>query len=161
MSHKYCANCGKEYLKKDKPLNCSFCNHITYFNPIPVTVIVLKTNKGVLLGRRNIEPGKGLWALTSGYMDLGEDHLDSAKREIFEELGIQYNGEFSILAIRGNSTKHQLLTFLVNSEEINVDSFNFIPNEEVSEIKYVSQPETLAFQGHTEVLLNYFNKSKN
>lgn len=43
----------------------------------------------VLLARRGHEPGKGMWSLPGGAVELGESLEDALKREIFEEVSIR------------------------------------------------------------------------
>jgi mutator protein MutT len=42
----------------------------------------------ILLIRRANEPGKGLWSIPGGLVELGETVRDAAKREVEEETGI-------------------------------------------------------------------------
>jgi ADP-ribose pyrophosphatase YjhB (NUDIX family) len=42
----------------------------------------------VLLVRRGVNPGKGLWALPGGYMDAGEMPEQALRREIDEEVAL-------------------------------------------------------------------------
>ena len=42
----------------------------------------------VVLLRRGIEPGYGLWTFPGGFVDLGESVEDAARREVREELEI-------------------------------------------------------------------------
>ena len=58
--------------------------------------MVLKNGK-VLLGKRHPDPekassllhGEGTWTMPGGKLDFGEDLLEAAKREIFEEVGLK------------------------------------------------------------------------
>ena len=43
----------------------------------------------VLLVRRANEPSKGLWSVPGGKIELGEELHAAAKREIFEETGVE------------------------------------------------------------------------
>jgi ADP-ribose pyrophosphatase YjhB (NUDIX family) len=43
----------------------------------------------VLLTRRTINPGRGLWTFPGGFVDFGESVTDAALRETFEETGLK------------------------------------------------------------------------
>ena len=51
--------------------------------------IVLLRGDEVLLVRRGKPPAAGLWSLPGGAQELGETAADCAKRELFEETGLQ------------------------------------------------------------------------
>lgn len=55
---------------------------------VGVGAIVIKDD-AVLLVKRGINPGKGLWAIPGGNLNLGETLQDAAQREIMEETGIE------------------------------------------------------------------------
>lgn len=52
---------------------------------------VLKTNKGALLMKREIEPFKGSWVLPGGAVEPNERLVDAVKREVKEETGLDVN----------------------------------------------------------------------
>lgn len=54
---------------------------------VGVGAIVIKEGR-VLLVRRGIHPGKGLWAIPGGGLKLGETLQQGAEREIEEETGV-------------------------------------------------------------------------
>lgn len=89
---KYCPLCGTCLTQqhdgtKIRPM-CPACGFVLYRNPYPtVSVLVINDNK-VLLGKRVAEPGKGKWALPSGYIEFEDDFLNSAIREVKEETGL-------------------------------------------------------------------------
>lgn len=60
------------------------------FPPVFVTVDAVVTCSGhVLLIQRGKAPGKGLWAVPGGFLDLDETLLQSALRELKEETGLE------------------------------------------------------------------------
>lgn len=55
---------------------------------VGVGAIVIKDD-AVLLVKRGINPGKGMWAIPGGNLKLGETLQAAAEREIMEETGIE------------------------------------------------------------------------
>ena len=67
-------------------LVCNDCGFIYYANPKLVVGAVVESDDGrILLCRRAIEPGHGLWTIPAGFMELDETPLDGALREAEEE----------------------------------------------------------------------------
>ena len=58
-------------------------------HPIPGVGAIVVSNKGVLLARRDKDPGTGLWSIPGGAVEPGEAQRESVYREVFEETGIQ------------------------------------------------------------------------
>src|SRR5919198_505558 len=54
---------------------------------VAVGVVVLRDGK-VLLIQRGRDPGRGLWAVPGGMVDLGETCREAARREAKEETGL-------------------------------------------------------------------------
>lgn len=55
---------------------------------VGVGVIIVRDGR-VLLVQRGREPGRGLWALPGGMVDLGETMRQAAAREALEETGLR------------------------------------------------------------------------
>jgi 8-oxo-dGTP diphosphatase len=92
--HKFCPLCGCVLsITKLDGLNrsiCSKCGWVHYANPLPsVVAFVLREGKELLLIKRGVPPGKGRWALPSGFVEADELPQDTALRELKEETGIK------------------------------------------------------------------------
>lgn len=89
---KYCPLCQKELViqESDHRLRsvCPNCGFIHYKNPAPVISLLIVHHEQVLLGKRTREPGNGLWATPSGYVEYDDDFLTAAIREAKEETGL-------------------------------------------------------------------------
>ncbi len=57
-------------------------------SPIPGVGAVVVGSDGVLLVRRDKEPGKGLWSIPGGAVEVGETQKDALRREVEEETGV-------------------------------------------------------------------------
>ena len=90
---RYCPLCGTELslteaAGKDRP-TCPACGYIHFQNPSPGIAVLVIDGDRVLLGKRSAEPGKGKWAIPSGYIEFEEDYLAAARREVKEETGLE------------------------------------------------------------------------
>jgi 8-oxo-dGTP diphosphatase len=56
---------------------------------VGVAVIIRNKQRQVLMGLRKGSHGEGLWSLPGGHMELGESFLQTCKREVHEEVGLQ------------------------------------------------------------------------
>jgi ADP-ribose pyrophosphatase YjhB (NUDIX family) len=90
-----CSRCGGSLCLGPLPgedrerLACEACGHITYVNPrLVVTTLPITEAGDVMLLRRGIEPGRGLWAQPGGFMEIDETVDAGAVRETLEETGL-------------------------------------------------------------------------
>lgn len=88
----YCSTCGTPLavvVVEGKPRRfCPECRRPVFLNPKVVAAAVVRGPGGVLLVRRNLEPGRGLWAIPGGYVDRGEVVEAAVAREVVEETGL-------------------------------------------------------------------------
>lgn len=56
--------------------------------PIPGVGAIVVSDKGILLARRDKAPGKGLWSIPGGAVELGETQKEAVIREVLEETGV-------------------------------------------------------------------------
>ena len=70
-------------------LVCPACGHIAYVNPRVVTTTLPVNDSGeLILIRRGLEPGRGLWAQPGGFLEVDETVTEGAVRETLEETGL-------------------------------------------------------------------------
>jgi 8-oxo-dGTP diphosphatase len=56
--------------------------------PIPGVGAIVVGSNGLLLARRDKNPGRGLWSIPGGGVELGETQVTSVIREVKEETGV-------------------------------------------------------------------------
>ena len=95
ISYHFCPTCAgpleHRLLKPGEPerLVCTNCGQIIFMDPkVAVGTIIRAPDERLVLVRRAIEPGYGLWVFPGGYVDRGEQILDAALREAREESGL-------------------------------------------------------------------------
>jgi ADP-ribose pyrophosphatase YjhB (NUDIX family) len=86
----HCPRCaGAIRVSYPHSVHCEVCGYEAYWNPKPVAAAIPVTPDGkVILLRRGFNPGKGLWTMPGGFVDLGESVEQAAVREAREELEI-------------------------------------------------------------------------
>jgi len=94
-SMSFCPLCGAPLKVEAVPPDhreqkvCSRCRFVFYLNPKVVAATIPEQDGALLLTRRSINPGSGLWTFPGGFVDFGETVTDGAMRETFEETGLK------------------------------------------------------------------------
>ena len=55
---------------------------------LAVAAVIINDRDEIVLIRRGVEPGLGLWSIPGGAVELGERLVDALKREVKEETGL-------------------------------------------------------------------------
>ena len=84
---KFCSNCGTPIDKK-LPVKCVKCAAEFWRNPRCCAGALTLDNNKVLLVRRLAPPWDGYWDIPGGYCEWNEHPKQCAKRETFEEAGL-------------------------------------------------------------------------
>jgi ADP-ribose pyrophosphatase YjhB (NUDIX family) len=157
--HSHCSFCGAAFAADlGWPRTCGSCAQTTYLNPLPVAILLLPVDGGLLTVRRGIEPRKGMLALPGGYIGLGESWQQAAARELWEETGVRVDPDgvrdFRVLSAPDGT----VLIFGVAEPVREEDLPPFAPCMETAERVVLKAPEELAFPLHSRVVEEFFNR---
>ncbi len=159
MAH-FCVNCGAALVLKTiegRELEvCPKDGYVLWRDPKVAAAVVVEVDGGIVLGRRAIEPGHGLWCLPGGFVDDDEDPAAAAVRECMEEinahvvltglLGVYHIAKASASSIIGLAYRGRL-----------VDGESISAGPEMLEVAVFSPDELpqIAFPSHQAVLSAY------
>lgn len=120
---------------------------------------IIRKGKKVLLIKRNNKPFKNYWCLPGGHIEWGEKVKEAVKREVKEELGLNFKPEFFNYynEFFPKIKWHAVSIFFVGNTNGKIK----IDKEEVKEIKWFSKNEIsklkLAFE-NKKLLIDYFSR---
>ncbi len=111
-TYKFCPQCGgtleKRLLKAGEPrrLVCGACGFVFYIDPKLAAIALVPLDDGVVMVRRAIDPGKGLWVVPGGFVDVGEPVEEAVVRETLEEtrLLVRVQRLLNVYSYRGGTT---------------------------------------------------------
>ena len=94
-AYRFCPRCAegleRRQLKDGEPerLVCGACAFVFYLDPKVAACTICRTDAGIVLLKRAIDPQRGLWVFPGGFVDRGEAGGDAAIRETLEEVGLR------------------------------------------------------------------------
>ncbi len=156
----HCSYCGSPFEAEQAwPRTCAACGNTSFVNPLPVSVVLLPVDDGLLAVRRNIEPRIGWLALPGGYVELGESWQQAGAREMLEETGVVIDpAEIREFRVKSAPYGGTLVVFGLAQPRHAQDLPPFVPNAETQEVCVLSAPQELAFSTHTEAMREYFER---
>ena len=152
-----CPRCQTELERLEGAVRCPACGLVAYAKPAPaVCGLVLDAEGRVLLGRRAHEPVAGTWDILGGFMDEWEQPLDTLRRELREETGLEIEPLRFVGAVSdrygedGNATLNLCWTARIVSGELT-------PADDVSELRWfrpdeLPRADELAFPNTVQLL---------
>ena len=132
-------------------------NNQKYIDPKVVGVGILEIDGKILLVKRGIEPGYGLWSMPSGYINRFEKVEDAIERELLEECGIIVKAEW----ISGvySSEKSPIILLVWNLSYISGD---VKPLDETLEVAFycINKMPKLAFEHDEKIISDWIRLKK-
>lgn len=154
----YCFRCGTPLVPRiqedrSRP-TCPACGFIVYLDPKVAVAVLVGDGERVLLGRRAIDPGSGLWSFPAGYVNRGEVLQEAAIREVLEELGIvvRLTGLIGVYSEAGEPVVLVVYSGEIVSGEPQADGHEVT---EVRNFRLDALPTDLAFPHDRQVLLDW------
>lgn len=96
-------------------LKCRSCGATVWQNPAPVALALVADTSGpvceVLLIKRRVDAGAGLWALPGGFVEPHEDPARSALRELAEETGLDGTDPHLVAVVSGTEDNTVLIAY--------------------------------------------------
>lgn len=163
---KFCTDCGGK-LEHIVPEGehiaryvCPNCGKVHYQNPKNIVGTIPIFGDEVLLCRRAIEPGYGLWTLPAGHQEMKETTGQGAARETWEEAGVEVETGDPYIQMDlpfASQTHMYFLGFMKNR--------NFQAGEESLECRFFKEEDIpwdqIAFGTVRKALGTFFEDRKN
>ena len=160
MAH-YCVNCGAVLVPREIEGRmheaCPNDDFVLWHDPKVVTAVVVEAPGGVLLGRRGIEPGRGLWCLPGGFVNQNESPADAARRESREEICVEVEITRLIGVYHIAKTDAPSLVGIAYEARL-APGEAMEPGSEMSEVGFFGADglPPLAFPSHRQIVADYF-----
>ena len=156
MPH-YCIRCGAQLVPRliegREHEACPNDDFVLWHDPKVSSAVVIETDGGIILGRRAIEPGYGLWCLPGGFVNDDEHPAEAARRECQEEIGaeVEVTGLIGVYHVAKQDAPSMIgLAFRARL----ADGERYSPGAEMLEVAVfpLDQLPPLAFPSHRQVV---------
>jgi ADP-ribose pyrophosphatase YjhB (NUDIX family) len=151
----YCPRCGASATQADGCSTCSACDYEVWAASVPgVQGLAVNDAGEVLLGRRNRDPGRGLWDVPGGFLDEGEGAVSGLRREFLEETGLDVEVD-AFLGIWIESYAERFVhcaTWLVRPVGGRLEAGDDLANVEWFAADRLPDAADFAFPSHVEIV---------
>jgi len=159
----YCSNCGERNktgeIEGRQRRYCPNCDTIHYENPRPAATVLVVQDDQLLLVKRAMEPRAGWWCLPGGFMEIGENTITAAKRELREETGLEVdNLQFLDFCSMVEGPTGHVVVFAFTTIDF---SGEVRAGDDASEAAFfpLADLPAVAFLCHQELINSYLQKS--
>jgi len=143
IEYNFCPGCGhpledRELFGRMRRV-CPRCGFIHFHDPKVAVGVLVEDDRGrVLLVRRAVVPGRGLWGFPSGFMEYDEVPRVAAQREVEEETGLQVRIEELLDIVPMGGKLHRGIIILYTGKPV---SGTLQPGDDVSEVRWFAADE--------------------
>ena len=143
---------GRTVVRGDKSVKLNEHEHIA------VAIIFIENDKGEFLIQKTSKEKGGYYSSTGGHIDSGETPLNTIKREVLEELGV--NIDKDNIVEYGAILHDKTIIFLYYiKKNIDINKVK-LQKEEVDYVKYMSKNEINKLIKNNEMLKSHGNMFK-
>lgn len=159
MAH-FCLLCGSPLVIKTyegRELEaCPNDDFVLWRDPKVAAAIVVEAPDGIVLGRRAIEPGYGLWCLPGGFVNDDESPAQAVIRECREEVGAAVEVESVLDVYHGASRERPSIVVIAYRGRL-VEGEELVAGVEMLEVGVfpLSALPELAFPSHRQALAKF------
>ncbi len=115
-----------------------------------IEVWIINSNK-ILMTKRSLNKSHpGQWEAPGGCSQAGESMIDTVKRELNEEIGIEIT-EDNVKLLATQLYKKQFVDIFYSDLKINIHKTT-LQEEEVCDIKFISKDEFLKMKNNNEIV---------
>jgi 8-oxo-dGTP diphosphatase len=156
----FCVNCGSPLVIRvfeGRELEaCPNDDFVLWRDPKVAAAIVVEAAGGIVLGRRAIEPGYGLWCLPGGFVNDDESPAEAVARECREEIGAKVEVDSVLDVYHGAKTTAPSIVVVAYRGHLAVGE-KVAPGEEMLEVGVfrLDALPPIAFPSHREALARY------
>ena len=161
---RFCPRCGGPVemvplFGRPRP-QCPACGLVQFREPKTATGVLISEGGRLLLARRGVDPGRGLWYLPSGYADWDERVDEAAVREMREETGlaVEVTGLFGVFPF--GSPRAGYGSFILFQGRVVGGELR--PDDDVVEVAFFGPDEIpeLAFDTSREAVAQWIRETK-
>lgn len=144
---------------------CPACGFVHFADPKVAVIALIIADGAVLLVRRAVDPGKGLWSLPGGYMDAGEMPVEALQREVAEEVGLAIEvGALAAIFPMQNGEDQRTGIVLAFRATPTAGSRALVAQDDVSDASWFAQnqiPDRLAFDSTKTLIADWIDTQQN
>jgi 8-oxo-dGTP diphosphatase len=127
---------------------------------VAVALVPVDTERGrgLVVVRRDIDPGRGQLSLPGGFIEVGESWQEATVRELREETTIEADvADVTLFDVHSAPIGTLLVFGLLPPRPVSALPAS-AATDETTGFELVTAPQTLVFSTHTQALADYFRR---